>query len=831
MEGFDALASGISALLSSLSFLGLGFDAWKIQISTIQLILATMVDVGVRSVNFLIDAFVQLVSLGIKPIIDPIVGIAEALNQLGIVGDDNLSVISGIAKKIAETAEEGVNALGGLIEATEGLKISSKESLEEAIAGYGSTTESIELAAQATFDFSQTIKTSGLAAVNTNDIFEKLNKTNKAAVVNYKDQEKAIDDLKKSFEDLQKALQKADDERDPIAGYQREADARLKILQDSLAAGLTNEQEAANIRFDIALDAANKTAKENARIEKESLDESKKRYEEFFNNLKAQVSGGLSSPLITPKGAEDLAGGKATEADFAVKNADAISRTVGIIDASLQGAAGASKLIGSAFGTIADAFLPGIGGAVSSIVSILGQGKDKVKELVDGFLKAIPDVIKGLAESAPVIIVALAENADEIVIALIKALPQFVVAFVKAIPEIAKALVFETVGGLVEALIYEIKRTFSQAIPFFSNGVRDAGIGFHNVMKNVAIFFEKTFNGEYFSQIKDKLVEGFQAGIDKAGEFFVSFGDAIVNAAEYVGSGFTKFADLVGESARGFRDVLVEVIAGFGNFLKSIPEGIANFAVSFKDAIAQGFGSLIQIGSNFGSIISNSLSNFGSLLAEKFSSIGNFFQGIGEKFNTGLITNFLSKISDGVKSLFSSLSIKLPEFKFPSFPEFKFPAFKWPSFPEFSFPKFSFPSLPELKIPKFSFPPLPEFKFPSFDLPKLSFDLPEIKIPSFDINFPDIGKTISSGVGKVKSFLGFAEGGYVPGGFPNDTFPARLTSGEFVIDNSLTDRLENYLNSQDKGGSSQPVKIVLQVGEKQLADVMLNINRQGFRLS
>lgn len=74
----------------------------------------------------------------------------------------------------------------------------------------------------------------------------------------------------------------------------------------------------------------------------------------------------------------------------------------------------------------------------------------------------------------------------------------------------------------------------------------------------------------------------------------------------------------------------------------------------------------------------------------------------------------------------------------------------------------------------------------------------------------------------------FADGGQVPAGFPNDSFPARLTSGENVIDRSTNEKLNAFL---DNGGSNggMPSRIVLQIGEKQLADVLLNINRQGFR--
>lgn len=81
-------------------------------------------------------------------------------------------------------------------------------------------------------------------------------------------------------------------------------------------------------------------------------------------------------------------------------------------------------------------------------------------------------------------------------------------------------------------------------------------------------------------------------------------------------------------------------------------------------------------------------------------------------------------------------------------------------------------------------------------------------------------------VGGVK----FAQGGQVPEGFPADTFPAKLTSGEYIIDRSTTARLQKFL--EDTGasaGGSQAVHINLKVGEASLAKTLINLDRRGFR--
>lgn len=90
-------------------------------------------------------------------------------------------------------------------------------------------------------------------------------------------------------------------------------------------------------------------------------------------------------------------------------------------------------------------------------------------------------------------------------------------------------------------------------------------------------------------------------------------------------------------------------------------------------------------------------------------------------------------------------------------------------------------------------------------------------------------------LGKIGGGLGFAEGGTVPPGFPNDSFPANLTSGELVVPKSDVDRLSSFLDRQEafmaaqQGGSEQNLTVNLVVSEQELANVSLNLGRQGFR--
>lgn len=106
-----------------------------------------------------------------------------------------------------------------------------------------------------------------------------------------------------------------------------------------------------------------------------------------------------------------------------------------------------------------------------------------------------------------------------------------------------------------------------------------------------------------------------------------------------------------------------------------------------------------------------------------------------------------------------------------------------------------------------------------------------------DSGIPIIGgvvDVVGGFLGGIGDFLGFADGGtisgQVPAGYQNDTFPAMLTSGETVIDRNLTARLDNFLSKSSSSNSNQGTAIInIKIGEEQMANVLVNLNRQGFR--
>lgn len=122
----------------------------------------------------------------------------------------------------------------------------------------------------------------------------------------------------------------------------------------------------------------------------------------------------------------------------------------GLVANILKGAQGAQALLQQTLGAIGDAIIPGIGGAVSEIVGVLSQGPEKVREMVEGFVNAIPTLIENLANSLPVLIETLVRTLPP---ALAKAMPQVAYALTIGILENMPDIIKGFAQGLVNAAV------------------------------------------------------------------------------------------------------------------------------------------------------------------------------------------------------------------------------------------------------------------------------------------------------------------------------------------------------------------------------------------
>lgn len=104
--------------------------------------------------------------------------------------------------------------------------------------------------------------------------------------------------------------------------------------------------------------------------------------------------------------------------------------------------------------------------------------------------------------------------------------------------------------------------------------------------------------------------------------------------------------------------------------------------------------------------------------------------------------------------------------------------------------------------------------------------------------------------GAIGGALGFAEGGEVPAGFPNDTFPARLSSHEGIIRSDLNPRLKSFLdrNESSSSSSSNSLEVLLvrildllerpmqttasvELNDRTFAEILLTLDRNNARVA
>lgn len=92
-----------------------------------------------------------------------------------------------------------------------------------------------------------------------------------------------------------------------------------------------------------------------------------------------------------------------------------------------------------------------------------------------------------------------------------------------------------------------------------------------------------------------------------------------------------------------------------------------------------------------------------------------------------------------------------------------------------------------------------------------------------------IGAVAGGGIGFLADTF-FAEGGQLPDepSKRGDKYHVRADAGELFIDRSTTQKLKNFLDGAGQGGGGSTT-VILRVGEQELARVLLNLERGGFR--
>lgn len=456
--------------------------------------------------------------------------------------------------------------------------------------------------------------------------------------------------------------------------------------------------------------------------------------------------------------------------------------------------------------------------------------QDEAKKFIEGYFQKEKDSIDGVIASRDRDLASLQKFMEAGVIETEKgeALRQTIVAE-------SEKKIHDIRLKQLEQFKKEVSDAASQPLKAFFNEIDFDPKAFEGMQKQI---------GAAFGSLND-ILKGTAGANDLFKGAASAFADSLIPGiggavGEIVGV-LEQGPEAVKKQINDFANAIPEIVTNIAQALPVVSETIIRALPKVTKALVDALPGLIQgfvdAIPDIIRAISDSLPQLVETLATLMPTVVNalvdslIYKGGIVKIAVALLeamTNpkLLTGIGEGILKGFTP---KLPEFKFPPLPDFEFPSlpkFEWPSFPKIS--------LPEIKLPDLSIP-----------RPKWLDDFLNALKPGQNAAIGGSGK------GNVEKALGvdipgvkLATGGLVPPGFPNDTFPARLTSGENIIRTDLSEKLEKYLNNQGNGVTEsllvrivdllgQPITVnaSTEVNQREFANIILQLNRQNARLA
>jgi hypothetical protein len=528
-----------------------------------------------------------------------------------------------------------------------------------------------------------------------------------------------------------------------------------------------------------------------------------------------------------------------------------VALATGFTNALASGSQGASKFTTAFTSFFANKLLPGVGTALGPLFDLFAQGPEATKKALDGFAESLPIVIENVIKSIPVAIQAVADNVDIIILRLVDRSDEIVIALVtgliRALPQLSiaftKALIYDLNVGLLKLGQEFAQKVGEGIVKFIFKGLADIGTflfeggkqlfnGFFEAIKSIGTFFydlgKSIFTGLFdalgsgFSILSNlfKSIFGFDGGGTGPVEDFLGFDFPFIAFAK--GGMVPGNALLSGDSAK---NDTVPALLSPGEMVipRTVVNGGPKSIAKFLDKMG-----IKMPGFFIGGIIDSIKEEFESAVG----SVTNIF-----KDPVGAITNLVTD-PFGIGSKLITVGNKVGGDRFNNFVD--------------------------KLVGNIPLDPIvgPSVKAAIFAL-KFAEILESLKnigvfLDVFDI-LRDPTNIIGNAVKGVKDFFQpqfrnllstpFANGGLVPSGFPNDSFPARLTSGELVVDRSTTADLQEFLTSQSNQNASnatiesllaqlvglmrsdQKISTTVEFRDDVLADIILNLSRNNARLA
>lgn len=489
-----------------------------------------------------------------------------------------------------------------------------------------------------------------------------------------------------------------------------------------------------------------------------------------------------------------------------------------------QGKAGAKKVIAAAAKSVATSFAGPVGGAVAeAIIGPLMESPEAFAKMVKDFFKSLPELIQNILINAI--------NIDQILtdgfIAFLDKLPEFTERITEALITrftdptfiarmavgIAMAFVKAT-AALPGAIFNGVKKGLESSFDLIKKAFDVGKIVLESILKIASAIpnlFKKLFK---FDGGGKGPVERF-IGLDFPFAAFASGGrvpgraitagdslkndnvPALLSPGEIVlprtavnggAGGIANFLTSLGVPGFGFGGIVGDIFGGAGGFIKD----------AFDTAFGSGSGKFRDVATSIARIYGGDPSAF-------LEEVGRLSDDAIKLF-----TNITSAIGINLKDVLG-----------------------------FGIPKDVIAALNSLlnlganiDIRKL----LPEIiKDPGNFIKSITKSI----LPVFSDNFKKL----------YENPKGMAQGGLVPAGYDNDTFPARLTSGELVVDRSTTRDLQDFLSNTNSSNADatvtnnllsqlidlmsggQSVRTEVQFNQDTLADIILELNRNNARLT
>lgn len=433
---------------------------------------------------------------------------------------------------------------------------------------------------------------------------------------------------------------------------------------------------------------------------------------------------------------------------------------------------------------------------VSTLMDAITKLFEKLPSILAPLMAALPKILKAFLEKLPEALRVALKSLGQIGAQLIAAIPDMIVLLLESIPDITEALIVglsegsgEIVVGMIDALLMKggLERIVKALILFYPRFYRAMYVGMWKAAKEmlpvigngIAAAFASAMQNKYVKAIGEKLnIKVDMSWLYQIGPAIAGVGNAIwLNLKnKLIGEGYGIFGGLGATIWNGFKNIADT----FNSWLMGIGIQMWNGLISAANAYNQYWLNIgMSIWNGLVTAANASIAYWGSLGASMWNGFysamvsgwNNFFNA-GQNIGAGL-ANYLLKIWSWFENMGHNIAV------------------------------------------------------------------------GFTKAMPgnNIGGGVSGGLEKLNNIVSgnYATGGTVPGGFPNDSFNANLTSGEMVIPRSDVDRLSAFLDSAERAkserpqtsssGSQGPINVILKVGERELAKILLDLNRAGYRMA